>query len=518
MPAPATTYAEFARRSNSTKRYLILLTALNRTTLVTKLFYLSNIGGEDIVGYPVMWHGKVKAIPALTYNTGDFDGSEIPSWSDMVLLREDGYDISFDRSGITMDQLGNEWIVRDQVLYVFYGGDNLPWSEYKTVAYGYMAGIKRTDTAIVIEFEGAASKANRATLATLKVDSVTYPNAGVNTDKTIPLIIGYVFNMRPFIVDFTTDTYIFHDNTIPYASLSVYQDGATLTPGTQYTDNANGTFTLVAPATGQITCFALTYGFSPWATIITNVLQTYAGIPIGQIDSAAVTQANIDLSYSVGHVFMEETPVLEAIDTLSMGIPAHRGFTRSGIYTMKEWKDPSAATPDWVINSLRSNTSPVPFIDGSCSERTYGIPVQTCNLQYYPNYYPMGDDRLSGVLTPLQKSIFSTPWRSAIFNDPTVVTRYPQATTLKKAIRSPGVAGLAAKWVGLSDTERKEVVLSVKTQILTYEIGDVVEVTYETFLRDGSSYFRHGYNTTNMLIKGIHENYTTKTTTLTLWF
>jgi hypothetical protein len=518
MSKPATTMAEFSRKPDSQKRSLMILATKDAaTSLITRYFYFSDIGG-DLSG--IYWHPMIDAIPDLSYNSREIGGSATPSWSDAKLRNEDGYDISHDRTGIYMEDLGTTWVAQDQLVVCYFGGDDLPLSEYAQVFYGTCQGIKHADQGPTLDLSGLENQTKRKTVGSNKVTVAAYPNCGTNAGKPKPVAIGYCWNCEPILVDFVAYQYMYHENSSS-TLYSVYANGVALTTPAQYTDNGDGTFTLAAAPTGRITCaIGGPYAFTPWASVLSGVLQTWGGISAGQIDATAVAAANIVLPFYADRYITVETSVFEVIKSLSDGVPAWWGFQKSGIFSMREVTDPSSGTTDWEISSEVSSEIPIAFIDGSLTVGQASTPVYRTNVQYLENNAPTSTNQLSGTLTEAQKMTFVDKYRKDYYQDTSVLTPYPLAGANEITLRSSSAAhavSAATKWVNLLKVPRRLVRLTVKAMELGYEKGDIVELTYKTELKDGSDWYRHGLNATKLMITSIKENYSRAEITLELW-
>jgi len=519
MTARATTMAEFRRKSDSEKRSLMIMTAKDAaTSLVTRYFYFSDIGGELSGLY---WHPMIEAIPNLSYNSREIGGTATPSWSDAKLRNEDGYDISHDRTGIYMEDLGITWIIQDQPVYCYFGGDDLPFSEYAQVFGGTCQGIKREDSGITLDLAGLENQIRRKTVGANKITTAAYPNCGTNVGKSKPVCIGYCPNIEPVLVDTVNFRYMFHESA-GYGFFFVYQDGVTLTTPAQYTNNGDGTFTLVAAPTGRITCFVAGpyYNATGFGSVLSGVLQTWGGILPAQIDAAAITAADAALPFQVGTYVQKETPVSDVISQLADGVPAWWGFQKNGIFSMREVSEPSTQSTDWKISSVVSSEIPIAFLDGTLTIGQASSPTYRVTVNYYKNDATTTTERLNAALTEAQKLSFTLPYRLDYYQDTATLTQYPyarQETKILNTILSAQAVSAATKWVNLLKVPRRLVRLTVKTMELRYEIGDIVEVTYQTELKDGSPWYRHGLNATKLMITSIKENYSAATITLELW-
>ena len=153
-----TTYAEFIKFPNSEKRYLVVFQAIDNLnpTAPARTFLCSNIGNPvEVPGLTARWFGIVKTVPRISQKAKDIIGDALPQWPEVVLFREDNDDISHDRSGISTDDIGRRWIVKNQSCLIYYGGGNLPSSEYKLVFDGKITGSKFGDGTISLSIAGS---------------------------------------------------------------------------------------------------------------------------------------------------------------------------------------------------------------------------------------------------------------------------------------------------------------------------------------------------------------------------
>lgn len=521
---PITTWEAFKNSTNTKKRLVAYIQAeLAVPPFTARDFWFSTSAGE-IPGLPIPIPGNLATVPSLTYDSNEIGGSPAtPAWSDIVVNYEDGRDMSVERNGVYEPDFDTVWIVTHRTVVVWLGGEDLPFSEYQAIFTGICDGIERTDSQIIFRVQGNENQAYRKTIGSNEITAAAWPDAGNNIGKTIPVCIGPVWNIEPICVTLTAPqpTYIFHDITAgAYSTIYVYVDAVQLIPA-QYTDNLDGTVTLNFVPSKTVTMFVLgLYGFSPWATKITNLLTTFAGIPVGNIDAAAVAAANIALPYSVNLYVKKETSVMDAITALSEGFPATYGFQRSGIFSMREITDPGAATADYVINTSTSNESPVAINNNSLSEKFHGEIIWKTIMEWYPNYKPMDSGNLSPTLTLTQQELFSTDWRETKYEDATILSKYPGAGVKPRRCRTSflfSAIGLATKWTNLFSDRREMTTFTLPSINLEYEIGQIVECTFETKLFGGSAWYRHGYNQRKMLILGMEENYNDYTVNLRLW-
>lgn len=509
--------ADLIAYPNTEKRVVLIFDAALKSAPGTVKTFCFSDDETPISGLTYDPYGNISGVPRLSRSSRSVTGAaQDPAYTAVKLLRQDGEDISQDRSGITLDDLGRNWIIKNRPAQIYFGGESLPWSQYKIIFWGEMTGLDYSDDEYTIGLAGFETPAQLATIGNNVVTAAAWPNAGTNIGKTIPVCIGFCGGVTPLIVDLRPapifPTYLFHDQSQPYTSLqNVYEDGVVLaTPG-QYVDNLNGSFTLTYTPTGLITCDVIGIdSVALWATKITNLLKNYAGIPAAQIDAAAVAQANIDLPYFCGYLVKEKMTVAEVIERMSEGVQAWRNFQSDGIYRMALVTDPALGTPTKFITQ------------NDILQASGGIKNEVCynaRCNYYENNTPISVDRLNPILTQTQKAVFSRLWYETGFSSPAIQTLYPNATSKRLQLRSFLAAhGLdaATKFVGLYGQERETARVTIASQDLTYDIGQIVQVTYEMVAR-GAATYRFGWNAKNFLVVGMAADFDKFEITLDLW-
>lgn len=82
--------------------------------------------------------------------------------------------------------------------------------------------------------------------------TTTVGGTGPSANKFKPVVFGFVHQMQPILYDVNTSTYVFADTGTDTSVVEVRNDGVSVS----FTDNADGTFSLAVPPTGNetITC------------------------------------------------------------------------------------------------------------------------------------------------------------------------------------------------------------------------------------------------------------------------
>jgi hypothetical protein len=323
--------------------------------------------------------------------------------------------------------------------------------------------------------------------------------------RTKPVVLGTVKNMRPILIDDVNYRYLAHDYTVlPFASIdTVYDDGVSV----GFTDNGTGTFDLTSAPVGTITCAVSGAKFgSPAAhktriaDICAGLLEDYLNMDAGEIDSDYITACNTDLPYDVGCAVTEQASVLDAMDLLIAGLPVWYTFTRAGVFRIGEFKAPAGSADHSIVKNENVE------ITG----QMFGTLIKRQVIRFDHNYAPLPEDVIGGDAE--NQAWFSEEWRQREFKQGGVTARFPLAqdgevkdTALQAASDAESVA---EKWVELLSTPRRTYSVTVKPLGLSFELHELVTLTYDRFGLDSGQDFR---------IYGIEENYGSNRVTLELW-
>ena len=506
-----TTWEKFKELTSSEKVYLAEITALEAATPAnTKTLYL----GTDSRNFANAYLPVIKGVPRLSKNSQEtFFGRSMPSWGDLECLRADGFELTLDGAVTVDDLLDGTWIIRGQEAIIKYGGEKLPYSEYQTIFTGRVKRIKTWDDLLisigVVDLQEVLSE--KTVNPNVIAAGANVPAASVGL--TIPVALGECKNVKPILIDEVNDIYRVHDNSVcGYSSVvEAYDDGVALTLGVGYTDNADGTITLAAPATGVITCdidgakFGSPAAYkTKIADIAQGLLETCAGFSASDIDSTYITNCNTDIPYKVGCYVKSLSTVLEVLDTLISGIPMWYTFTRLGKFRIGEFVAPTGAA-DHTLGTVE-------IIDTTIQGESEEALIWRQIIKYDRNHYTISENSCCVGVTLAQKAWFSEQWREDEYNDATIKNKYSLATegdAIKSCLRLQADAiAVATKWVNLLGTQRRLYTFTVKPLTLAFEINDLITVPYPRFgLESGVDY----------RLIGLKEDYTENKVELSLW-
>jgi hypothetical protein len=420
--------------------------------------------------------------------------------------------VSYDRSGITLDDLTDgTWLVENQPIIIYYGGEDLPGSEYEMIFKGRVKRLESWDNStLTLSVQDLTEDLYKSEINPNVIDAATYPNAGANTDKPKPFGVGYCKFVKPLLIDTSTNTYMFHDNTtVAYTALySVYVDGASVS----FTDNTNGTFTLSSAPTGTVTCdFAGAWGLVPaLGTEVSNLLTTFGGLTAGDIDSTYITNLNTALPYSPGYWFSKPTDVLTAIDTLASGWPIWYGFTRDGIFRIAEFTIPTG--------SADHDLTEAEILRDSFSARPVGDVLYKQRIGYAHVFNPIPEGQQAGTVAYATRLLQAEAWQYISLTNAATLTDFPLATFGGDIfcyvwINTTHVNWLVYKHLMLRCAYFREITLQVKFLDFEFELGDSVSITWTTDM----GYNRFNLSSSLFRITEIAEDYDTNTITLKLW-
>lgn len=506
-----TTWEKFKDLPSSEKVYLTEITALEAANPAnTKTLYL----GTSPRNFANAYLPVIKGVPRLSKKSQEiFYGRSMPSWGDLECLRTDGFKLTPDGTVTVDNLLDGTWIIRGQEAIIKYGGEKLPYSEYQTIFTGRVKRIKAWDNLLI--------SIGAVDLQEVLSEKIVNPNviaAGANVPAasvglTIPVALGECKNVKPILIDDINNIYRVHDNSVcGYSSVvEAYDDGVALGLGVGYTDNADGTITLAAPATGVITCDIDGAKFGDPATYKTKIadiaqglLETCAGFTASDIDAAYITQCNTDIPYTVGCYVKVLSSVLEVIDTLISGIPMWYTFTRLGKFRIGEFKAPTGAA-DHSIGTVE-------IIEETFKGESEEALIWRQIIKYDQNHYTISENSCGAGVTLAQKAWFSEQWREDEYNDSTIKTRYTLSTegdARKSCLRLKADAiAVATKWVNLLGTQRRLYTFIVKPLTLDFEINDLATLTFPRFGLESGALYR---------LVGLNEDYTSNKVELSLW-
>lgn len=249
-------------------------------------------------------------------------------------------DIDIDNSSGARDSwLTEAWDGRPVRLYV--GDPSWSKADFRLVFSGTVEDIQARDSATL-------TLRIRDRQRLLDVPACTTLIGGTDSTKDArrPICYGEVKNIRPVLIDSATRKYAVHDGQIQAVD-AVYVDGASTASYTA--DLSAGTITLTAALTGALTADvrgSKTGGVyvSTAADIAQRLVTERTTLTSGDIDSASISALNTAISATMGlYVAQDNATVLQALDTLLLGIGGYYAVGRDGKLTVGQFAAPSGA-------------------------------------------------------------------------------------------------------------------------------------------------------------------------------
>lgn len=321
---------EWFRRRKKKLIYLVTLTLYSSSgsTVVSDTIYLSNhafntYADETPPNTEFIAVLRDSDIPSFKQELSEaLYGIAIPSFGKLIINNADGQFDSklppnrvWEGGSITVKLTGD----RSEIA-LLYG---------LTIFTGTLGKLTYSDNTISVDVYSRA----------VELQKKTVPNAnftGPNNEEVVaPVAYGYIKNLSPFLKDPVEYTYKVAGHAINGVT-AVYDNGVALTSGTQYSvDLANGEFTLNQSPAGQITCDvngkSILGSFSASRVdFIYDLLLTYGGFTIDDIDGASFTAADIIMGGDSGFYINSDTPVLTAIEELLQAPLGYLYFNRIG--------------------------------------------------------------------------------------------------------------------------------------------------------------------------------------------
>jgi hypothetical protein len=355
-----------------------------------------------------------------------------------------------------------------------------------------------------------------------------------------PRVFGSVFNITPVLVNTSRLIYQVNDGAIS-SVCDVYDQGAALTKGTDYTDQtdmetnaptagnyrvlpAMGLFRINAMPDGELTCDVIQGAAASDRTAaqLTYDIAIIAGLSSGDISSADVTALDTANSAEMGAYYQDETTCIQAIDEIQNSVGAWWGFDRLGLLRMKQWLVPSG-TP--VATFTAAEIEELERVTDSNS-----VPTWRMSFEYLKNYTVQNSD-LAAAVTIDRRAILGASTAVRIQSLTSVKTSNISAieSTVPSVISGTLYSGIKGRIVinrntalnsaGTESTrqfnlykvmrQRYDVTVFIdSTLISTINLGDVVRLQLNRFSMSSGVDFR---------IMGIKMDMNTKKCFLNLW-
>lgn len=263
-------------------------------------------------------------------------GISIPSFGRLIINNADG---QFD------DKLPPNRVWEGGSIVVKLTGDRseIPLIQATTIFTGKLGKLTYSDNTISVEVFSRAIELQKKNVPDAKF---TGPN---DEEVVAPVAYGYVNNISPFLKDPVELTYKVAGHAVTAIS-SVYDNGVALTSGSQWTnDLANGEFTLNQNPSGQITCDvqgkSILGGFSAnRADFIYDLITTYGGLTIDDVDGASLTAAKLSMAGDSGYYINSDSPILSVVEDLLQPVLGFLYFSRLGKAIIGKFEIPDTGT------------------------------------------------------------------------------------------------------------------------------------------------------------------------------
>ena len=293
--------------------------------------------------------------------------------------------------------------------------------------------------------------------------------------RSIPLCIGYCYNVSPVCIDKNNHIYQFSDPDCGsvYAIDTVYIGGVEQTTGfTTNTTLCYATFTttplgmLTGDVRGQVASGSFLYRV---AEIASYILTSLCGISSTSISTADFTAHLSEVPYPVGLYITNKTTIRTALDGLLTGTLSYLGPNRDGIWKLRSMTAASG-TPDHTFSQ-----EDIVSIEPKNFDKIFWRVRIAGNRNWTVN--PMPD----GTVTGGYRSWLLSEYRQGTHEDSAILADYgtasesgPHQTYLAS---SDDCSILAQTWLSLYGEERRLYTITTKAQGIPVEIGDVVQVT-----------------------------------------
>jgi hypothetical protein len=221
----------------------------------------------------------------------------------------------------------------------------------------------------------------------------TLLTTGDKKGEPSPLIYGVVRNIEPIQIDPTTLNYKYHTGIVNQV-VNVYDKAVVLAA---YTSNlTTGEIVITNRPAGTITMDV--QGAKPSGTWlskageITKQLLLNAGIPLGEIDTTALTTVDSTKEYTLGIYITEKKTVLDILDEIWSSVGGYYYFDFNGLFTVGLLTDPVNLTSKSDIYQLETVFSEISV------EPLNEVQYRT-SLKYQRNWRTQKDSDLAGSIS-----------------------------------------------------------------------------------------------------------------------
>ncbi|MCB1899742.1 MAG: hypothetical protein KDH16_10650 [Rhodocyclaceae bacterium] len=340
--------------------------------------------------------------------------------------------------------------------------------------------------------------------------------------KTKPKVYGKVFNIEPMMVNTSKLIYQASDSDV-YDIPNVYDKGAALTRGSDYTDSAamlatapspgqykacpsEGYFRLGAAPEGTVTC-DVTEGATAADRYAGSLMQRIAedaGVDLSEIQTSSFDYVDSVAPYEIGVYVTDSETTLSAISRVAESVGAWFGFDRFGILQCGRLEAPSGS-PTTTIDEVAVTT-----LERIAQDT---LPVWKCTFEYGINGTQQSSD-LAGSVSSARKAWIAETSRSVVVeNAPTLIV-HAMAREMERTtylVSEADAATEAARVLTLHsvrrDTYRVAGRMSARA-FLPVDIGQVVTLVWPRFGLEAGKL---------MVVTGLRMDFGNNAIELTLW-
>jgi len=394
----------------------------------------------------------------------------------------------------------NRLIWRDKYIWIYVGGEDLPFSEYQQEFLGMIEDDSRTDTEIKFKLQGFFNKTFDTKIPNTLYSSSTYPNIDPNAiGSTIPLLMGVCYNVKPTCINTTTWRYKCCSNGIR-AITKVREDGVDITSNLGYDSNslALGEFWLTAKTpSGVITVDVTGWGdddnandFLTYPWLFYYVVINQGGLSQSYIDLTSLTNAFTGANFFPIGVYIDNpTPIREIINKANESVMAFNWRDRAGIIKTKRWGAP-AATATYLYE--------IEDISDLQVEKRYTNLYKTVQVGYDKNYCRQGNT-YRGVkgIAVVNNWDYDSKWSLSTDTAATIKYRATETLIIDSYINGDDASGqIADSYLQFTKQPWEIISFKIKLTPLRHSLMDTIEVNAPRMIT---------LNNRRMVIIGINE-------------
>jgi hypothetical protein len=298
-----------------------------------------------------------------------------------------------------------------------------------------------------------------------------------------PRVFGSVLNATPVLVNTSRLIYQFSDRDTATVS-AVYDKGASITLGTNYTWANFATFQTTAVTAGQFNRCAgyVKLGSTPVGTITgdcsdstTSAGDVFETILVEEsLTLNATSKTTLNAIGTVGLFVTGETSTTALLNQMAQSCGAYWYFLNNVVYAKK------IALATTSVFDL-TNSENIAFERVGTGLGSNGLPVSAITFKYDKIETAQQETELAGSVTAARKAVLSNQFRSAFIADTAVITRHPLAGSIniESCLRVEANAiTVATALLNLSKVRVDVVnITAVVNEIPSIDLGDGVLVT-----------------------------------------